>query len=88
MIVLRSTPKLVATSLCERPAYQWTKISVTSVTSNVLLAISPPGTRREPRKPVRCEDLNPSDTLTLPVGNYVSDALRNYVSENPSDLVG
>jgi hypothetical protein len=26
------------------------------------------------------------DTLTLPVGNYVSDALRNYVSENPSDL--
>jgi hypothetical protein len=26
------------------------------------------------------------DTLTLPVGNYLSDALRNYVSENPSDL--
>jgi len=25
-------------SLCERPAYQWMKISVTSVTSNVLLA--------------------------------------------------
>jgi len=26
------------------------------------------------------------DTLTLPVGNYLSDALRNYMSENPSDL--
>jgi hypothetical protein len=26
------------------------------------------------------------DTLTVPVGNYVSDALRNYVSENASDL--
>jgi hypothetical protein len=26
------------------------------------------------------------DTLTLPVGNYLSDALRNYVSENPSDF--
>ena len=33
-----------------------------------------------------CEDPNPSDTLTLPVGNYVSAALGNYVSENPSDL--
>jgi len=29
---------------------------------------------------------SPNDTLTLPVGNYVSAALRNYVSENPSDL--
>jgi hypothetical protein len=29
---------------------------------------------------------NTGDTLTLPVGNYLSDALRNYVSENPSDL--
>jgi hypothetical protein len=26
------------------------------------------------------------DTLTVPVGNYVSGTLRNYLSENPSDL--
>ena len=36
--VLRSTPKLSAISACERPACQRTKISVTSITSNVLLA--------------------------------------------------
>ena len=36
--VLRSTPKLSATCACERPACQCTKISVTSITSNVLLA--------------------------------------------------
>jgi len=36
--VLRSTPKLAAMSACERPACQCTKISVTSITSNVLLA--------------------------------------------------
>ncbi|GAA4178509.1 hypothetical protein GCM10022251_82690 [Phytohabitans flavus] len=39
-IVLRSTPSDVPTSLIDRPAYQWMKISVTSTTSNVLLAIS------------------------------------------------
>src|SRR2546430_7441217 len=38
-IVLRSTPNDTDTSLIERPAYQWMKISVTSTTSNVLLAI-------------------------------------------------
>jgi hypothetical protein len=48
LIVLRSTPRLVAISLCERPAYQWTKISVTSVTSNVLLAKLTPGPRAIP----------------------------------------
>jgi hypothetical protein len=35
-IVLRSTPSDVATSVIERPAYQWMKISVTSTTPNVL----------------------------------------------------
>jgi hypothetical protein len=29
---------------------------------------------------------NTRDTLTLPVGNYMSGTLGNYVSENPSDL--
>src|SRR3954470_21830665 len=36
--VLRSTPRLVASSFCDRPAYQWVKISITSITSKVLLA--------------------------------------------------
>jgi len=35
----RSKPSDTDTSLSERPAYQWMKISVTSTTSNVLLAI-------------------------------------------------
>src|SRR3954465_7112580 len=36
--VLRSTPRLVASSFCDRPAYQWVKISITSITSKLLLA--------------------------------------------------
>src|SRR3954447_10673364 len=36
--VLRSTPRLVASSFCDRPAYQWVKISITSIMSKVLLA--------------------------------------------------
>jgi len=36
--VLRSTPRLWATSLIERPACQWTRISVISTTWKVLLA--------------------------------------------------
>jgi hypothetical protein len=35
--VLRSTPRLAASSCCERPAYQWVKISTISITSKVLL---------------------------------------------------
>ena len=36
--VLRSTPRLAASSCCDRPAYQWIKISTMSITSKVLLA--------------------------------------------------
>jgi len=36
--VLQSTPRLVASSFCDRPAYQWVKISITSIMSKVLLA--------------------------------------------------
>ena len=45
-------------SLCERPAYQWMKISVTSVTSNVLLAkLTLPGPPiRGPEQISGCED--------------------------------
>lgn len=35
--VLRSTPRLAASSYCDRPAYQWVKISTMSITSKVLL---------------------------------------------------
>jgi hypothetical protein len=60
-IVLRSTPRLAATSLIQRPACQWIRISVTSTTSNVLLAIGslarsaacegePAGSRGPPRR--------------------------------------
>src|SRR5487761_1452772 len=35
----RSTPKLAATCLFERPAYQWARISTTSITVKVLLAM-------------------------------------------------
>src|ERR1700744_6495410 len=41
-IVLRSTPRLCDISFSDLPACQCTSISVTSITSNVLLAIGPP----------------------------------------------
>jgi transposase, IS30 family len=42
LTVLRSTPSDCAISLLLRPACQWTRISMMSTTSNVLLAIGPP----------------------------------------------
>src|SRR5712691_9612049 len=44
--VLRSTPRLSAISFFDRPACQCMSISVTSITSNVLLAIGPPPSSR------------------------------------------
>jgi hypothetical protein len=41
-IVLRSTPTLCDISFSDLPAYQCTSLSVTSIPSNVLLAIGPP----------------------------------------------
>jgi hypothetical protein len=70
--VLRSSPKLSAISLCERPASQWTKISVTLGTSNVLLAIKAPVSSYEREQPSICEDHTGSDTHLVPVRNYVS----------------
>ena len=43
--VLRSTPRLRAISFFDRPACQCTSISVTSITSNVLLAIGLPSSQ-------------------------------------------
>ncbi len=72
LIVLRSTPRLVAISLNERPAHQWVKISRTSVTSNVLLAISLPGNTT----PTWADFILRGPTTRR-------DTLGNYVSENP-----
>src|SRR6266568_907099 len=87
--VLASTPRLRATSTFGRPAYQCSKISVTSTIVNVLLAISVlrpeaderhtqlegPGT--EPSAPPA-----PRETLIEEVGNYLIAAgtrLGNFV---------
>jgi len=46
-IVLRSIARLSAMSYWDRPAYQWTRISVMSITSNSLLAITTPVLQQE-----------------------------------------
>src|SRR3954470_8139224 len=51
--VARSTPTLAATCDFERPAYQCSKISTTSITSNPLLAITPRSSRGRARHLLR-----------------------------------
>src|SRR5262245_45227237 len=46
-IVLRSSPNEADTSLIDRPACQWTSISVTSITVKLLLAIGSLVRRRD-----------------------------------------
>ena len=72
-IVLRSTPSDTDSSLIERPAYQWMKISVTSTTSNVLLAIG--SLTRRPDEGGLCliARTDTCGTLVIPMGNYVSE---------------
>ncbi len=83
--VLRSTPRLAASSFFDRPACQCTKISVTSITSNVLLAIGPrPLAGREGRLLLLDGQVH-HDTHPIPIGNYVIE-VGNYLSANPSDL--
>jgi hypothetical protein len=84
--VLRSTPRLAAISLRDRPACQWIKISVTSTALKLLLAAKAPVSlfRREP--PSDREDHTTDATLAFPVGNYVSADLGNYVSDNRLNL--
>ncbi len=77
---MRSSPRLVAISLCDRPASQWTKISITFGTSNVLLAIKAPVSSSEREQPSICEDHTSGDTHVVPVRNYVSAPLGNYLS--------
>src|SRR5215472_18532294 len=76
--VLRSTPRLSAISFFDRPACQCIKISLTSITSNVLLAISlPPSSRTGGRLPLPDGQVH-HDTHAVPMGNYVI-AVGNYV---------
>jgi hypothetical protein len=82
---LRSTPRLSAISFFDRPACQCIKISVTSITSNVLLAIGLPPSSRTGGRLLLLDGQVHHDTHAIPKGNYVS-AAGNYVSVSPSDL--
>jgi hypothetical protein len=71
-VVLRSTPRLCAISLLFRPACQWTRISMMSTTSKVLLAIGSPAPCPGWEECSSCPDSQDQpDTLALPTGNYV-----------------
>jgi len=83
--VLRSTPRLAAISFFDRPACQCIKISVTSITSNVLLAIGLPSSSRTGGRFHHLDGQVHPDTHLIPMGNYVSE-MRNYVSASPSHL--
>jgi hypothetical protein len=59
-------------------------ISVTSITSNVLLAIGPPSSRTGGRLLLLDSQVH-HDTHVISMGNYVS-GVWNYVSASPSNL--
>ena len=73
--VLRSTPRLVASSFCDRPAYQWVKISITSIMSKVLLAnvgLRPLAAGQHGAELLVVDGPTPgTDTHVVPMGNYV-----------------
>ena len=72
--VLRSTPKLAASSFCDRPAYQWVKISTISIMSKVLLAnvCSHLAARQRGQSLWSCEDQTQHRHARAPQGNYVT----------------
>lgn len=83
--VLRFTPRLADSSCCDRPAYQWIKISTTSITSKVLLAtVAPPRCSATRRRFASTEDQSGTDTHVLPQINSVTARWGNYVTTNPS----
>jgi hypothetical protein len=82
-IVLRSTPSEPDSSLSDLPACQCTSISVTSITSNVLLAIGPPSSTGG--RLLLLDGQVHHDTHALPMGNYVIE-VGNYVTVSPSEL--
>ena len=72
--VLRSTPRLVASSFCDRPAYQWVKISTISIMSKVLLANASLLASLLGNEAGACglaRTRPGTDTHALPMGNYV-----------------
>src|SRR5580693_560408 len=77
--VLRSTPRLWAISFFDRPACQCIKISVTSITSNVLLAIGLPPLSQTGGRLLLLDGQVHHDTHLIPMGNYVSE-VGNYLS--------
>ena len=83
-IVLRSTPRLCDISFSDLPACQCTSISVTSITSNVLLAISLPPSQTGGRLLLLDGQVH-HDTHAIPMGNYVI-GVGNYVIATPSKL--
>ena len=82
--VLRSTPRLSAISFFDRPACQCTSISVTSITPNVLLAISLPSSQTGGRLLLLDGQIH-HDTHAIPMENYVI-GVGNYVIATPSKL--
>jgi hypothetical protein len=83
--VFRSTPRLSAISFFDRPACQCIKISVTSITSNVLLAIGLPSSSRTGGRLLLVDGQVHHDTHAIPMGNYVI-GVGNYVIVSPSEL--
>ena len=82
-IVLRSTPSEPDISFSDLPACQCTSISVTSITSNVLLAIGLPS---QTGGTFLCLDGQiHHDTHAVPMGNYVI-GVGKYVIVSPSQL--
>ncbi len=72
--VLRSTPRLVASSFCDRPAYQWVKISTISIMSKVLLANASLLASLLGNETGACglaRTRPGTDTHAIPMGNYV-----------------
>jgi hypothetical protein len=87
-IVLRSTPRLCDISFSDLPACQCTSISVTSITSNVLLAIGPPS--QTGKRLLHLDGQVHHDTHAVPMGNYVivsPSELGNYKIVDTSKAV-
>jgi hypothetical protein len=80
--VFRASPRLPATSFFDRPACQCVKISQTSITSNVLLAIGPSVSRTKGmiltyRRP------GPPDTHAMTMVNNVIEVLNYVIAARP-----
>src|SRR4249919_1102469 len=86
--VLRSTPKLAASSFCDRPAYQWIKISTISIMSKVLLVnvCSHLAARQQGRSLWSYEGQTRDRHARAPHEELRDRRVGNYVIANPSNL--